>query len=64
MTHKRSTKWTSCADCKAALTESAFWLDDSGALCRDCALRKRVDRMRRNHAVATRHGISGSRGIS
>lgn len=63
MTYKRSTRWTNCSDCKAELTEGTFWLDDSGALCRDCALRKRVDRMRQNHAVTIRQGISGLRGI-
>lgn len=64
MTHRTSMKWSNCADCKAALTESTFWLDDSGALCRECALRKRVDRIRRNHAATVRQGLAGPRGPS
>jgi recombinational DNA repair protein (RecF pathway) len=64
MAPRRISQITNCMECRVELNERTFWLDDGGALCRECAVRRRSDRMRRNCAVPARFGSICPKGSS
>jgi len=41
-----STAILSCVECGTSVNMNTVWVDNSGPLCRNCALRRRLERVR------------------
>ena len=44
-----------CAECGAEVSKHSLWVDNSGFLCPDCAVMKRVERMRTSNIPILQH---------
>ncbi len=55
-----------CVECGAEVSKHSLWVDDSGYLCRDCAVMKRFERMKANKipALRRRHRMNWSTSFS